>query len=63
MGENGILMPLIKQLSEAMLKAELETHLETEQTPNRKNGYTAKTIKTTGGYIRAQYASGSSQYL
>jgi putative transposase len=49
MGENGILMPLIKQLSEAMLKAELETHLETEQTPNRKNGYTAKTIKTTGG--------------
>lgn len=49
MGENGILMPLIKQLSEAMLKAELEAHLEAEQTPNRKNGYTAKTIKTTGG--------------
>jgi transposase-like protein len=49
LGEGGILMPLIKQLSEAMLKAELEAHLETEQTPNRKNGHTTKTIKTSGG--------------
>jgi transposase-like protein len=48
-GKGGILTPLIKQLTEAALKAELEAHLEQEQTPNRKNGSTRKTIKSPSG--------------
>lgn len=48
-GENGILTPLIKQLTEAALKAELEQHIENDPTPNRKNGSTRKTIKSTSG--------------
>ncbi|NPU95537.1 MAG: IS256 family transposase, partial [Gammaproteobacteria bacterium] len=36
-GENGILTPLIKQLTEAALKAELEQHIENDPAPNRKN--------------------------
>jgi len=48
-GENGILTPLIKQLTEAALKAELEQHIEQDPTPNRKNGFTRKTIKSPSG--------------
>lgn len=48
-GKEGILTPLIKQLTEAALKAELEQHLESDPKPNRKNGSTRKTVKTTGG--------------
>ncbi len=48
-GENGILTPLIKQLTEAALKAELEQHLESDAGPNRKNGSTRKHIKSTTG--------------
>lgn len=48
-GKDGVLMPLIKQLTEATLQAELETHLEQSQAPNRKNGSTRKTMKTTSG--------------
>ena len=35
-GKDGILTPLIKQLTEAALKAELEQHLENSDEPNRK---------------------------
>jgi len=38
-GKDGILTPLIKQLTEAALKAELEQHLAVDAQPNRKNGY------------------------
>lgn len=48
-GKDGILTPLIKQLTEAALKAELEAHLAEEEAPNRKNGSTRKTIKSTSG--------------
>lgn len=48
-GKEGILTPLIKQLTEAALKAELDQHLESDPAPNRKNGSTRKTVKTTGG--------------
>ncbi len=50
-GTDGILTPLIKQLTEAALQAELEQHLHQpeELSPNRKNGYTRKTIKTSTG--------------
>ncbi len=48
-GKDGILTPLIKQLTEAALKAELEQHLATEEQPNRKNGTSSKTIKSSSG--------------
>ncbi len=48
-GKDGILTPLIKQLTEAALKAEAESHLEADETPNRKNGYSRKTIKSPSG--------------
>ena len=48
-GKDGILTPLIKQLTEAALKAELESHLETDETINRKNGASKKTIKSPCG--------------
>ena len=48
-GKDGVLTPLIKQLTEAAMQAELEQHLETEETPNRKNGHSKKTIKSTSG--------------
>ena len=48
-GKDGILTPLIKQLTEAAMQAELEEHLSQEETPNRKNGTSSKTIKTFSG--------------
>lgn len=48
-GSDGILTPLIKQLTEAALEAEIDSHLANEVEKNRKNGKTSKTIKTTSG--------------
>lgn len=48
-GKNGILTPLIKQLTEAAMQAELEQHLEADDSPNRKNGVTRKTMKSPSG--------------
>ncbi|MCH1927091.1 IS256 family transposase [Shewanella sp. C32] len=48
-GKDGILTPLIKQLTEAAMQAELEQHLEQGEAPNRKNGSSAKTMKSTSG--------------
>jgi putative transposase len=48
-GKDGILTPLIKQLTEAALNAELEGHLATTTATNRKNGKTTKTIKSPVG--------------
>lgn len=48
-GKDGILTPLIKQLTEAALQAELDSHLGRESVPNRKNGSTPKTVKSPAG--------------
>ncbi|RME33550.1 MAG: IS256 family transposase, partial [Deltaproteobacteria bacterium] len=48
-GEDGILTPLIKQLTEAAMQAELEQHLADDKTSNRKNGSTPKRVKTLSG--------------
>lgn len=48
-GKNGILTSLIKQLTESALQTELEQHLANEQEPNRKNGSSTKTVKSTVG--------------
>ncbi|ENK3145455.1 IS256 family transposase [Vibrio alginolyticus] len=48
-GKDGILTPLIKQLTEAAMQAELEQHLTQDEAPNRKNGSTKKTMKSPTG--------------
>ncbi|HDM8334000.1 TPA: IS256 family transposase [Yersinia enterocolitica] len=48
-GKDGILTPLIKQLTEAALAAELDFHLAQDIEANRKNGSTKKTVKTPTG--------------
>jgi transposase-like protein len=48
-GKDGILTPLIKQLTETAMQAELEAHLAGDDTPNRKNGTTSKTMKGPTG--------------
>lgn len=48
-GKDGILTPLIKQLTEAALAAELDSHLAQDVQANRKNGVTKKTLKTPSG--------------
>ena len=50
-GKGGLLAPLIKQLTEAALEAEVESHIANDVlggTKNRKNGVNKKTIKGTG---------------
>lgn len=48
-GKDGILTPLIKQLTEAAMQAELDEHLKDKEQPNRKNGSTSKTVKSPAG--------------
>jgi putative transposase len=51
-GKDGVLAPLVKQLVEAALEAELDTHIAQDVflgNKNRKNGKTSKTIKSTSG--------------
>ncbi len=50
-GKDGVLAPLLKQLTEAALEAELDSHLADDVVPNRKNGKSGKTIKTSEGKI------------
>lgn len=50
-GKDGVLGPLVKQLTEAALEAELDSHLADDVLPNRKNGKSSKTIKTSVGRI------------
>lgn len=53
-GKNGAFAPLIKQLLEAALEAELEEHIAKEEEPNRKNGKVRKTIKTADGQFELE---------
>ncbi|MEE4246132.1 MAG: IS256 family transposase [Kangiellaceae bacterium] len=53
-GDHGVLTPLIKQLTEASLKAELNQHLDSETEPNRKNGSSKKTIKSSVGQFELE---------
>lgn len=53
-GKEGVLTPLIKQLTEAAMKAELDEHLASESQPNRKNGYSKKTVKSAAGEFELQ---------
>lgn len=54
-GENGILIPLIKQLTEAALNAEIENYLEENPKPsNRRNGYSRKIEKSSSGSFQLE---------
>lgn len=53
-GKDGILTPLIKQLTEAALNAELEQHLTDEEQTNRRNGSSRKTVKSASGNFELQ---------
>ena len=51
-GKDGVLAPLVKQLVEAAIEAEVESHLAQDinsGNKNRKNGTSRKTIKTSDG--------------
>lgn len=48
-GKDGVLTPLIKQLTEAALSAELDQHLADSTQPNRRNGRSRKTVKAATG--------------
>lgn len=48
-GKDGALAPLIKQLTEAALAAEIDSHLFRDLTRNRKNSYSSKTMKSDHG--------------
>jgi len=49
LGKEGILTPLIKNLTEAALEGELESHLGQEIAANRRNGKSKKSIKSLNG--------------
>src|SRR5690554_111652 len=54
-GKDGVLTPLIKQLTESAIQAELDSHLAQDSaTPNRKNGSTPKTVKSPAGAFELQ---------
>ena len=48
-GKDGVLAPLVKQLTEAALEGELDSHLAEEVSGNRRNGKSKKTVKSTSG--------------
>jgi len=51
-GKDGVLAPLVKQLVEAALEAELDNHITQDVfngNKNRKNGKSTKTIKSSNG--------------
>jgi len=51
-GKDGVLAPLVKELVEAALEAEIESHIADEVLQgkrNRRNGYNRKTVKSSSG--------------
>jgi putative transposase len=48
-GKEGVLTPLIKNLTEAALEGELDSHLGQAIAANRRNGKSKKTIKSLNG--------------
>jgi len=48
-GKEGVLTPLIKEITEAALECEIGSHLGQEVIRNRKNGKSKKTIKSLNG--------------
>ncbi len=53
-GKDGLLTPLIKQITEAVLAGELGQYLASDTTSNRKNGSSCKTVKTSSGQFELE---------
>lgn len=52
LGEGGAFTDMIKRVVQASLKGEMHAHLKApEQEGNRRNGYTSKQLKTSGGQV------------
>lgn len=52
LGEGGIFTDMVKRIVQASLKGEMHAHLESEgQDDNRRNCYTHKLLKTSGGQV------------
>ena len=52
LGEGGIFTAMVKRIVQASLKGEMHAHLESgSQEENRRNGYTHKLLKTSGGQV------------
>lgn len=52
LGEGGAFTDMIKRVVQASLKGEMHAHLkDPEQERNRRNGYTPKLLKTSGGQV------------
>ncbi|MDD9305102.1 MAG: transposase [Desulfobacter sp.] len=56
-GKGGVLTSLIKNLAEAALEGELESHLGQEVSANRRNGKSKKTIKSLDGKFELETPS------
>lgn len=48
-GKDGVVALLVKQLTEAALEGELDSHLAEDVSGNRRNGKSKKTVKSTSG--------------
>ena len=53
-GKDSVLAPLIKQLTEAALEAEIDSHIANDVVPNRRNGRSRKTMKSSTGEFELQ---------
>jgi putative transposase len=53
-GKDGVLTSLIKNLAEAALEGEIDSHLGKEVSANRRNGKSKKTIKSLNGNFELQ---------
>ncbi len=62
-GKDGVLTPLIKQLTEAALSAELDQHLTESSQPNRCHGRSRKTFKAATGSFELEPPPRSSRYV
>jgi len=54
-GKDGALGSLIKQLTEAALSAEIDSHLIQDFSKNRKNSYTTKTMNSEHGELNSMF--------
>lgn len=54
LGRDGVFTPLLKEFLEEAMDGELEAHIESGDSPNRKNGKGKKRVKTPVGNVDIQ---------
>ena len=57
-GKGGVLGPLLKQLTEAALEAELESHIADDVVPNPKNGKARMTFVRLRKWMAGAFLKG-----